>query len=178
MPATISLVDVRCGRLTVTEQDFSNKQGWHWKCRCDCGKTVTVSGSNLRRRRAQSCGCLSRERSAEAMRLQFTTHGHTVGKRIGRPWSSEYAAWASMIQRCTNPKASGWSYYGGRGVSVCPEWKSSFEAFYKHMGRKPSKSHSLDRIDVNGNYEPGNVRWATKKEQRANRRDSLAGVAA
>lgn len=87
----------------------------------------------------------------------------------GKP-SVEYRAWASMLDRCYNEKCTGYANYGGRGVSVCDEWRSSYEAFLAYLGRRPSPTHSIDRINVNGNYEPGNVRWATKTEQSRNRR--------
>jgi hypothetical protein len=75
-----------------------------------------------------------------------------------------------MSQRCTNPRHKSWSYYGGRRISVCDQWRNDYTAFLAHVGRRPSPKHSLDRIDNDGNYEPGNVRWATKKEQQRNRR--------
>jgi hypothetical protein len=82
---------------------------------------------------------------------------------------SEYVAWSGMKQRCFNPKAYGFIYYGARGISVCERWRNNFEAFLADMGLKPSPEHSLDRIDNDGDYEPGNCRWATPKEQQANR---------
>jgi len=82
----------------------------------------------------------------------------------------EYSTWSLMIQRCEDPSSDRYGYYGGRGISVCPKWRTSFAAFLEDVGPKPSPAHSLDRIDPNGNYEPGNVRWATKKEQARNRR--------
>jgi hypothetical protein len=81
----------------------------------------------------------------------------------------EYRTWAGMIYRCTNPKNKSWSYYGGRGISVCDKWADSFDEFYKDMGNKP-KGLSIDRINNDGNYEPGNCRWATRKEQVDNQR--------
>jgi len=83
-----------------------------------------------------------------------------------------YVIWVGMIQRCTNQRSTTYRNYGGRGIRVCPEWLSSLEAFAQHMGPRPSPKHSIDRIDVNGHYEPGNVRWATPQEQQRNRRDN------
>lgn len=82
----------------------------------------------------------------------------------------EFAAWRGMRHRCNSPKNSAWKNYGGRGIKVCERWQSSYEAFLADVGRRPSPTHSLDRIDVNGNYEPDNVRWATRDEQSQNQR--------
>jgi hypothetical protein len=97
-----------------------------------------------------------------------TTHGH-AGQRAGTR-SPEYSIWATAKQRVTNPNNERWSDYGGRGITMCPEWLASFEAFFAYVGPRPSPDHSIDRIDNDGNYEPGNVRWADRKTQRANRR--------
>lgn len=84
--------------------------------------------------------------------------------------SAEYRAWQAMKTRCTNPNFKGWADYGGRGITVCPEWTESFEAFFAHVGERPGPGYSLDRIDNDRGYEPGNVRWSTKVEQMLNRR--------
>ena len=94
------------------------------------------------------------------------THGHTIGKSI----PPEYNTWKGMRQRCTNPNHRVYALYGGRGIAVCERWANSFQAFLDDVGPKPSPDHSLDRVDVNGNYEPGNVRWATQQEQCRNQR--------
>lgn len=91
-------------------------------------------------------------------------------ERHGMNKSPEHQAWVQMKQRCTNQKKREWPHYGGRGITVCDQWMRSFVAFHRHVGPKPSPGHSLDRIDVNGNYEPGNVRWATNREQKENTR--------
>ena len=91
-------------------------------------------------------------------------------ERHGMNKSPEHRAWVHMKQRCTNPKKREYVYYGGRGIKVCDEWMRSFIAFYEHIGPRPSEKHSIDRIDVNGNYEPGNVRWVTHQEQIENTR--------
>lgn len=91
-------------------------------------------------------------------------------ERHGMDRTPEHSAWVSMRQRCTNPKKREYKHYGGRGIKVCDEWAHSFLAFFAHVGERPSDKHSLDRIDVDGNYEPGNVRWATQQEQIDNTR--------
>lgn len=107
---------------------------------------------------------------------QRVTHGHSRRKTK----SGEYVAWLSMRQRCENPKTIGYHRYGGRGIKVCQRWADSFEAFFTDVGQRPSKKHSLERLDNQGNYEPGNVKWATKFEQqrnmRSNRYITLDGV--
>jgi hypothetical protein len=96
------------------------------------------------------------------------THGHSTG----RTTTVEYRAWRSMIARCTIPSASHYAEYGGRGIRVCDEWRRSFLAFFGHMGGRPSALHSVDRVDPDGHYEPGNVRWATRHEQHRNQRSN------
>lgn len=99
-----------------------------------------------------------------------TTHGQSRSRTAGRTATTTYYVWAAMIQRCTNPKSGDWYLYGERGIAVCERWRK-FENFLADMGEKPD-GLSIDRIDNDGNYEPGNCRWATAIEQRHNRRDS------
>lgn len=105
-----------------------------------------------------------------------TRHGEAIA---GNP-SLEYVTWTAIKRRCLNPRASDYPNYGGRGITICDAWRDSFEAFLANVGRRPSSQHSIDRIDNNGNYEPGNVRWATRREQannmRTNRRLTFDGV--
>jgi hypothetical protein len=146
------------GRLTVLERDHT-RGPQYWQCACSCGSTKTVHIANLKSGRQQSCGCLNAERKRDnKYRL---THGQS--------YTPEYAAWHNMIQRCTRPNHAAWKDYGGRGISVCDEWMASFEVFIAHVGPRPD-GMSIDRINNDGNYEPGNVRWATKRTQSNNQR--------
>lgn len=148
----------RFGRLIVIER-APNRPGNScaiWRCLCECGNEKLKSSYDLKRNHAPSCGCWGRERTTASTK----THGKTE--------TSEYERWASMKQRCNNPKHKMYSYYGGRGITVCESWNESFEAFLSDMGEAPP-GMSLDRMDNDGNYEPGNCRWATATTQIRNR---------
>jgi hypothetical protein len=125
---------------------------------CDCGKRVSKPLYHVRSGHTRSCGCMHRDAISAAMK----THGLSK--------SSEYCAWSNMLTRCRNPKYSLFSEYGGRGITVCAAWQNSFEQFLADVGRKPNKASILDRIDPNGNYEPGNVRWASPIVSARNKR--------
>lgn len=162
MPKALDLVGKRFNRLFVEERVNDPRQGSFWLCLCDCGERKVIRGDALRSGRAQSCGCRARQLFAE----QNTKHG--------RARSIEFRTWHNIKQRCQNPGAASYKYYGGRGIKVCERWLASFEAFYEDMGPRPSPHHSIDRIDVDGDYEPGNCRWATAKQQVDNRRMNKA----
>ena len=149
----------RFGMLTVIERlPNSPDKRARWSCRCDCGKqNVVARGESLKSGHTRSCGCLHRR-----------SHGDASSRK--GPQAPEYSVWAGMLRRCRNKRDASYPNYGGRGIRVCDEWANSYAAFLADVGRRPGSGYSLDRIDVNGNYEPGNCRWATAKEQVANRR--------
>jgi hypothetical protein len=155
MPAFKDITGQRFGRLTVIRFSHVGQFGQAcWLARCDCGVEKPMYALD----RKTSCGC---QRAEKPHRLE---HGHT-GKAGPSP---TYRSWMKVIQRCTNPKSNRWSRYGGRGIAVCKRWLS-FKAFLEDVGERPA-GKTIDRVDNDGNYEPGNVRWATPKEQVANRR--------
>jgi hypothetical protein len=157
-----NLIGQRFGRLSVISQLQSTAAGQaRWLARCDCGGEVRAPGADLRQGRTISCGCLKAERVAKLN----ASHGHSVN-RIHTP---EYTAWSNMKDRC-RPESKDRHLYYDRGIVVCERWARSFEAFFNDMGRKPSPELSLDRIDNDRGYEPGNCRWATAREQRLNQR--------
>jgi hypothetical protein len=136
-----------------------------WRARCDCGQETVVAATKLRTRHTRSCGCLQ----AEVRAACHTTHGELKGHRM----SPEYKSWVGMIERCENRSNRAFDRYGGRGIGICAEWRSSFETFLAAVGRKPSPLYSIDRVDNDRGYEPGNVRWATRTEQNRNRRNTV-----
>lgn len=160
----------RYGRLVVTAPaapaiEPSGRSRAKWSCLCDCGHRCDVRGSDLHSGRTRSCGCLFAEKSPYFTR----THGETADHRP----TPEYRAWAGMIKRCENSHDGAFIHYGGRGITVCDRWRDSFENFLADMGRRPSSRHSIDRRDNDGNYEPDNCRWATKRQQSVNKRGTL-----
>lgn len=145
----------RFGRLVAVNHLFKQNT---WRCRCDCGRYTLASGWHLRHGGVRSCGCLNSELAAARKRTHGLTH------------TREYIIWAHIKARCLNPSDKGWKYYGGRGIQMHRAWADSFESFLLDVGPRPSPSHSIDRINNDGHYEPGNVRWATRQQQANNTR--------
>lgn len=155
MKLRVDLTGNKFGLLTVVSFSHREKSKAYWQCRCECGNETVVQGHNLSSGHTSSCGCMRRE-SNDAI----ITHGKSKTRA--------HAAWRRMRQRCLNPNDAQYPNYGGRGISICREWEN-FEVFYMDMG-DPPVGKSLDRIDVNGNYEPINCRWADDFTQGNNRR--------
>lgn len=151
------------GKWHVLKRVENNSRGASmWECKCECGKISIIPGSNLRTGRTSKCySCSAKERMNER------SHG-MWGTKI-------YKVWKNMRQRCQYPKNKDYENYGGRGIKVCEEWDKNFLSFYESVSKLENygkEGYTLDRIDVNKNYEPGNVRWATRYEQIHNRRIS------
>lgn len=151
----IDMTGRKCGRWTVLAP-VTGRGAVRWLCRCECGSEREVWGQTLRNGSSRSCGCLASE---------TTSRLRGRHRMSGTP---EYVSWSGMIARCMSPTNPAFPRYGGRGISVCERWLV-FERFFEDMGPKPSARHSIDRINNDGNYEPGNCRWASSLEQQANR---------
>ncbi len=168
----MDLINRKFGRWLVIRSAPASSHGPKWRCRCDCGIERDVFQFHLRSNKSRSCGCISAEQVATIGHANLK-HGHTVGG-----WSKEYRSWRAMKQRCYDRGNINFENYGGRGIRVCKIWLNDFQAFLQHVGSAPSPRHSIDRWpNNNGHYEPGNVRWATGSQQRANSRPRARRVA-
>lgn len=158
-------IGTRFGRLTVIGESYLLRRHWKTPCRCDCGRECAPYTFSQKGVPARSCGRCSRL-VTEDMKAAISKANRTHG------WSGtqEYNAWLAMRKRCLNPKDGAYDRYGGRGITVAADWVNDFPAFLAHIGPKPSPDFSLDRIDNERGYEPGNVRWADRSTQSRNRR--------
>lgn len=165
MPSNLKMIGDIYGRLTVVS--YAGKRGARraWLCHCVCGNEHVATTSDLRYGSVQSCGCLLKGETAANVR-----HGHS-GRNTPSP---TYNSWRGMVERCSNPKQRHFKHYGGRGISVCKRWQV-FENFLADMGERPV-GRTIDRIDVDGNYEPGNCRWATNREQALNKQKRKSSI--
>ncbi len=161
------------GRLTVKSAAMKdNAYRLIWICLCECGKAVNVRYDHLTSGKIASCGCLRAEVGKQNGH-KSATHGDCRRTQDGKRKTPEYRAWSNMLSRCYNRHDISYPNYGGRGVTVCTQWRDSFASFLHDVGRRPTVHHSLDRFPgQDGNYEPGNVRWATPTEQQRNIRSN------
>ncbi len=168
MGKAIDITGNKYGRLLALKPHHQNKHGmWHWLFRCDCGEETVVNHQNVRLGLTKSCGCLNKER-----RIETKTKHNLHDTRF-------YHIWENIKQRCTNPNASGYKNYGGRGIKLCKNWNlfESFktdmhETYIAHVFKHGEKNTQIDRTDCNGNYEINNCGWVTLKEQALNKRNS------
>lgn len=155
----------KIGRLTILDIEKVVRNGqtrFFCVCQCDCGniKKIRMDSISTKEGGTQSCGCYAKELSSVRNSTHKMTHTIT------------YQSWFSMRSRCFNKNNPSYSHYGAIGVTVCDRWKDSFENFLTDMGERPSKAYSIDRVDVNGNYEPTNCRWATSIQQQNNKKNN------
>jgi len=157
MTESIDITGQKFGRLTAEFLSYKKrKYVQYWSFLCDCGNRKIIGKSPVMRGTTNSCGCIHTER--------ITIHGGA--------YSAEYSTWHALKDRCYATGTKYFKNYGGRGITVCDRWRDSFENFLADMGNRPSPKHTLDRIDVNGNYEPSNCRWANWWIQGINKRKS------
>ena len=153
----------RFARVVAVAREGSSARGLAmWRCRCDCGNEFVAAGANLRHGLTRSCGCLVRD-----LGHARATHGQ-AGNGSKSPQTGAYGSWRSMRQRCNDPNCNTYARYGGRGIRHCERW-ASFENFFEDMGPRP-EGYSLERLDCNGDYEPGNCVWIPWRDQSINRR--------
>lgn len=159
------------GRWTIiaegSHKHYLNTIDKHVICKCDCGVIKNISLGSIRQGKSTSCGCYNKEFASKNNR----THGYLVGLNGGH--TPEYEIWIKMKGRCFNPSDKNYNDYGARGITVCERWQYSFPNFISDMGVRPSKDFSIERVDVDGNYEPSNCKWLPLSLQNRNKRNSV-----
>lgn len=159
----VDLTRRKFGRLTITKYLGRGDGGALWECKCDCGNKIVSRSHPMKAGRTKSCGCLAKENLIKRQ----TKHGEAVRSKH---LSKEYRAWSQMKSRCYTKSCPNFKRYGARGIRVCARWLKSYKNFLLDMGRAKSRLHSLERNNNQGNYQPSNCRWATRKDQQRNTR--------
>lgn len=165
MPNKLNLMNQRFGRLVVISEHKNKGKKTQWVCICDCGQKCIVKTGQLRSMKTESCGCLRKENAVKNGKKMWTTH--SMNK------SPEHRSYHAMLARCYRKTHKSYYDYGGRGIKVCDRWRNSFENFFEDIGKRPSKKHSLGRIDNNSDYMPDNCKWETVIEQANNKRNNF-----